>query len=142
MKKNLFYIYSFAVCFIATIVSIISLGFSLIGLLSFLQPKLTIDSYQFKCYQSNEDYELCLEKNSPYNPDTESYKESTKLKSYKSLQTEADKKKHRLKSFANELELEKREGLQSVIFSSIFLFVSIIFFYIHWNFAKKPRNHS
>ena len=77
MKKNLFYIYSFAVCFISIIVSLISLGFFLVGFVSFLQPKLTMDRYQFKCHQSNENYESCLGKSGFYNSSTNSYQESS-----------------------------------------------------------------
>jgi predicted nucleic acid-binding Zn ribbon protein len=117
MKKNLFEVYSLAVCFISVLILIVATGIGIYDLIEISFPKFTISSYIYKTYSSNENY----------------LKENTK---YKNL-SEEEVTKRREEKWKEVLENEQRNACQSLIQILIFILISVVAFIIHWIFAKK-----
>ena len=56
MKKTIIEIYALAVCFVAVICLVISLGIGLYDLVEISNPEFTISSHEYKKYQTNESF--------------------------------------------------------------------------------------
>lgn len=128
MKSKL-EIYALAVCFAAVVCLVISMGIAGYSILKIAVPKLTMESYAYDRYQTNDAYwnnrPYCGEKEKP-----------------KARPGEQELTKQRLDEFAVKINAEQREGLQALIQCLMFIIVSGIILLIHWKIAKKARGAS
>jgi hypothetical protein len=124
MKSKL-EIYALSVCFAAIVCLIISIGIAGYSIIQIAVPKLTMSSYAYKNYQTNDAYWIskraCADKEKATRP------------------KEEELTKQRLAAFALNVEGEQREGLQSLIKCLMFIFVSSIVLLVHWRIAKNAR---
>lgn len=127
MKSKL-EIYALCVCFASVISLVISLAIGSYSIIEISAPSLTMNSYQFDKYQSNEAY---WKTSKPYcKENCEEVKELS----------EGDITRKREADFALAKASESRSGAQTLLKSVLFIFFSFVAFAIHWKLAKKCRN--
>ena len=125
MKSKL-EIYALSVCFAAMVCLVISGGIAGYSIFEIVTPELTLRSYEYDNYQTNEAYWK--------NKISCSKDEKEKIKP-----SEEELTKQRLEAFAIEITGEKREGFQSLIRCFMFLLVAGVTLVIHWKIAQKAR---
>jgi hypothetical protein len=125
--KSKLEIYALAVCFAAVICLVISISIAGYSTITIINPELTIESYEFDKYQSNDNY--WESKKSCYSRD----------QSKMTRPPEEELTKQRLEELSIKLKGERRNGLQSLIYSLIFVVVGAVTLLIHWRIAKNAR---
>lgn len=128
MKSKL-EIYALAVCFAAVVCLVISMGIAGYSIFEIAFPKITMQSYNYEKYQTND----------AYWKSKKSYDENYKGKA---RPNEEELTKQRLDEFALEIKEEQRKGLQTLIQCLMFIIVSSVVLFIHWKIAKKARGTS
>ncbi|MBI4697945.1 MAG: hypothetical protein HY758_03285 [Nitrospirae bacterium] len=129
MKKTVIEIYAMAVCFVAVVCLVISLGIGLYDIMEISNPAFTISSYEYKKHQSNESF---------IKGDCGNEKETF---ADKKILTDEEITRQRLASFQNLIAIERRDAFQSLTIVAIILILDIILFFIHWRIAKRARNN-
>src|SRR4051812_26499256 len=109
MKSKL-EIYALAVCFAAVVCLVISTGIAGYAVFEIAAPELTMRSYTYEKYQTNDSY---FENKRPCCSEEKKQRPS-----------EDTLTKQRVDAFAVELKGEKREGFQTLIKCLMFLVVS------------------
>ena len=119
-------IYALSVCFAAVVCLVISMGIAGYSIFEITEPQLTIDSYKYNKYQTNEAY--------------------WKSKASCGKEDKVEEKpgdealtRQRIEAFSIEIKGVEREGFQALIRCFMFILVSSIALYIHWKIAKKSR---
>jgi hypothetical protein len=125
MKSKL-EIYALSVCFAAVVCLIISIGIAGYSIIKIAAPKLTMNLYEYKNYQTNDAY---WKIEYSYNE-----KEKARVRPSEEVLT-----KQRLAAFALNVEGEQKAGFQSLIQCFMFIFVSSIVLFVHWKIAKNAR---
>jgi len=125
MKSKL-EIYALSVCFAAVLCLVISIGIAGYSIIEIAAPKLTMNSYEYKNYQTNNAYWK-----SEYSCNE---KEKARVRP-----SEEELTKQRLAAFALRVEGEQREGFQSLIKCLMFIFIASIALFVHWRIAKNAR---
>jgi len=126
MKSKL-EIYALAVSFAAVICLVISISIAGYSTIQIIDPELTINSYNFDKYQSNDRF--WESKKNYYSKD----------QSNVNRPSEEVLTKQRLEELRIEVRGERRNGLQSLIYSLIFVVVGAGTLLIHWRIAKNAR---
>ncbi|MFT5755798.1 MAG: hypothetical protein ACI9LM_000510 [Alteromonadaceae bacterium] len=125
MKSKL-EIYALAVCFTSMICIVISSAITAYSVISMVVPDITMDSYQYERYQSNDAYwnEIkCCDAEDKNKPRI----------------GEQELTKKRNDAYIMALSNEKRSGLQSFILSLMFLLSGAVALFVHWVIAKRSR---
>ncbi len=132
MKSKL-EIYALSVCFISVVCLVLSLGIGSYALVSMNYPSLTMHSYQYEQYLTNEAYWKSYGRSCPMNPMTDDCKD---------IEKPADDviTREREKAFETAQKNEVRSGFQTLIKSLIFIFFSTIALFVHWRIANKSRD--
>lgn len=128
MKKTILEVYALAVCFFTVACLAITAGVAIYDVIQITAPQFTIDNYTYEKHQSNETFRKTLE--------------SCGDKDNKPVLSETELTKKREESWALEMRGEKHNGVQSLIFTLIIIFVSAIIFIIHWRIARLARESS
>ncbi len=126
MKSKL-EIYALAVCFAAVVCLVISISIAGYSTITIINPALTIKSYEFDKYQSNDRF---WESKKIY---------YSRNQSKMNRPPEEELTKQRQEELRIKLEGERRSGLQSLIYSLIFVVVGAVTLLIHWRIAKTAR---
>lgn len=126
MKSKL-EIYALSVCFAAVVCLVISTGIAGYSIFEIFVPELTMKSYQYNKYQTNEAFWENMSSNS--------CSEGEKLV----RPAEEELTKQRLKGFSVEIKAEKRGGFQSLIKCFMFILASGVALIIHWKISQKSR---
>ncbi|MBL1277854.1 MAG: hypothetical protein COB30_017375 [Ectothiorhodospiraceae bacterium] len=126
MKSKL-EIYALSICFAAVVCLVISLGIGSYSLIQVNSPDLTMKSYKFNQFQTNKDY---WSKHKPRCGDNYNKVEKPE---------EDELTKQRLMAFEAVKRGEAREGVQSLIKSTLFIIFSTLALFIHWTIAKRCR---
>lgn len=118
--------YGLSVCFAMVVSLVISMSIAGYALLEIVTPEVTMSSYEYEKYQTNESYwksngSCSKEESSAVKPGDE---ELTKQRSA---------------AFAKEIENEKRVGFQSLMQCLLFIATSAVSLCIHWIIARKAR---
>jgi hypothetical protein len=130
--KSKLEIYALAVCFAAMVCIVLSAGIAAYSLVEITIPEFTMRSYEYDRYQSNEAF-----KDGPtYGRNSCDGSDAAGKASQK---TDEEITKIRLEAFARAIHSEKREGIQSLIRSVIFLGLGLIVLSVHWRIAKSAR---
>jgi len=125
MKSKL-EVYALTVCFASVICLVISISISGYSVVRILHPGLTMtSSYLYHNLQTNDNYW----KNLYVKSDTCNLKRPT----------EEELTKKRLAALQNEFNDEKRQGLQNLIQSLMFVIAGALTLIIHWQIAKRAR---
>jgi hypothetical protein len=127
MKKTALEIYSLAVCFIAVVALVISLGTGLYSFIEISYPEFTINQWQYEQFQSND----AFWDNSPKHFPPELKGEPAKKPSEEELT------KMRNEAYERALSNESRSGAQTLVQSIIFFLISAVVFFLHWRIFKK-----
>jgi hypothetical protein len=121
MKSKL-EIYALAICFAAVVCLVISTGIAGYAVFEIASPDLTMRSYTYEKYQTNDSYfenkRPCCSKEKEPRP------------------SEDTLTKQRLEAFSVELKGEQREGFQTLIKCFMFIAVSGIALVVHSKIAK------
>jgi len=126
MKSKL-EIYALSVCFVSVFCLVISLGLGSYALVEISAPELTMSSYNYDQFQSNEAY---WSKNTPYcGKGCEAVVKPGK----------DELAKQRIEAFKIAKKSEARSGFQSLIKCSLFILLSTLALLIHFKIAKKSR---
>ena len=125
MKSKL-EIYALSVCFAAVVCLVISTGIAGYSVFEIIAPELTMSSYKYDRYQTNEAYWKSI---TSYLKD-----EKAEVKP-----NEEELTKRRQKAFVVAVKAEKREGAQLLIRCLMFILASGITLLIHWKIAQKSR---
>jgi hypothetical protein len=125
MKSKL-EIYALAVCFAAVVCLVISISIAGYSIIQIAQPDLTIHSYKFDKYQTNQRF-------------WESRQSCSKDKVSMKKPAEVELTEQRLEALRIELNGEKRNGLQGLIHALMFVVVGAVTLFLHWRIAKKAR---
>lgn len=125
MKSKL-ELYALSVCFAAVVCLVISAGIAGYAIFEVATPELTMPSYDYDKYQTNEAYWK-----SKYSCSKD---DKSEVKPAEDVLT-----KQRLEAFAVEVRAEKREGFRTLIRCFMFIVVSSVTLLIHWQIAKKSR---
>jgi len=124
MKSKL-EIYALAVCFAAMVCLVVSFGIAGFGIFEIATPELTMRSYTYEKFQTNDSYfenkRPCCSKEKEPRP------------------SEDVLTKQRLEAFAVETKGEQREGFQTLIKCMMFIAASGIALAVHWKIAQKAR---
>jgi hypothetical protein len=122
-------IYALSVCFAAVVCLVISTGIAGYSIFEIAAPELTMSSYEYNKYQTNDAYwnskDSCREK------------EKAQVRP-----NEEELTKQRRDAFALATRGERREGLQTLIRCLMFILVSGGVLLVHWKIAKNARGHS
>ncbi|MDP8287976.1 MAG: hypothetical protein RAP03_15000 [Candidatus Electryonea clarkiae] len=122
MKSKL-EIYALSVCFAAVVGLVISAGVAGYSVFEIIDPELTMISYTYDKYQTNEAY----------------WKSILSCSKTKDKPNEEELTKKRQEAFVVAVKAEKRGGIQSLIRCLMFILTSGITLLIHWKIAKKSR---
>ena len=125
MKSKL-EIYGLAVCFASVVCLVISISIAGYSIIQIVDPELTITSYNFDRYQSNDRF-------------WETKQTCSKDQAAVKRPSEEDLTKQRLEALRIEIKGEKRNGLQSLLHALIFVMVGTVTLLLHWRIAKKAR---
>ena len=128
MKSKL-EIYALSVCFASVICLVISVGIGGYSLVQIITPELTIRSYNYNQFLTNDVFWKSVK--------SCSNKEKERKRPRNEVLT-----KQRLEAYSIELKSEKREGLQTLIRCIIFVLVSCVTIAIHWKIALRSRANS
>lgn len=126
MKSKL-EIYALTVCFAAVVCLVVSAGIAGYAAFRIATPELTLSSYNYDKFQTNEAFWKSR-------GDSCSDEKTTEVRPGEEVLT-----KQRLEAFSLELKGERREGWQSIIGSLIFILVSGVALLIHWKIAQQAR---
>ncbi len=125
MKSKL-EIYALAVCFAAVVCLVISISVAGYAVIQIADPELTISSYNYDKYQTNDRYwEM--------KPGCPGNKDAVRRPSEEELT------KQRLEALRTEIRSERRCGLQTLIHAMIFAVVGAVTLLLHWSIARKAR---
>jgi hypothetical protein len=130
MKSKL-EIYALSVCFAAVVCLVISAGISVHSLLKIVAPEITMRTYTYNKHLTNEAYWK--------DSDISCSDEDAAKPKQKAKPKEEEITKQRLESFALEVRTERRDGIQSLLESIIFVLISSITLFIHFKIAQKAR---
>ena len=120
MKSKL-EIYALVVCFTSIVALVISFATFSYAVLEISIPKITMSSYTYNNYQSNEAYWNILSRSEKTRPSEE-------------ILT-----KKRVEQFEIAIEGERRDGFRTALQSLVYIFPSLIVLFIHWRLAKRSR---
>jgi hypothetical protein len=125
MKSKL-EIYALAVCYAAVVCLVISISVAGYSVIQIADPELTMKSYNYDKYQSNDRYwemkQRCSEKEGVVK-----------------RPPEEELTKQRLEALRMEIKGERRSGLQTLIYALMFVIVGAVTFLLHWRIASKAR---
>jgi len=125
MKSKL-EIYALAVCFAAVVCLVITISLAGYSIIRIVDPGLTMNPYNYNKYQTNDRF---WESKQPYTKDQSSMKRPS----------EEELTKQRQEALRIELGGERRNGLQSLIGTLMFVVVSALALLLHWRIAKRTR---
>jgi hypothetical protein len=145
-------IYALAVCFASVLCIAISTGIGIYDVVQISFPEQTMDSYQYRSYQSND----VFLQSQPYphammiNPMMSKQAIATRgrgtapaIQASAGLQeSQQEITKRREKQLATAVNNVVHDAQNSLIQILIILFISIPLFIIHWRFAQKLDNHN
>lgn len=132
MIKNILQLYALLVCFITVIILIITCSLSLNYITDLLIPEYKYYS-ALRHYDSNEDF---IEYYERY--EQTGKQETQKIISLKQL-TPSQLDEKRLNERRQYLEGQKVETIASLILTFQWIFIAMIFFFIHWKVYKKSE---
>ena len=123
MKSKL-ELYALSVCFASVVCLVVSAGIGGFSIVEIIAPELTMSSYKYDKYQTNETFwkDAC------------SKDEAAGNKPGAEVLT-----KQRTEEFAVEITAERREGFQTLVRCLMFILASGTALLVHWNIAKKAR---
>ncbi|OGW56248.1 MAG: hypothetical protein A2Y81_09315 [Nitrospirae bacterium RBG_13_43_8] len=127
MKKSLLEIYALAVSFATIVCLVISLGVAIYSIIEIINPEFTMNSYEYKRYQSNDAYWLSR-------VDDYRNKEKEMLRP-----SEDELTKQRTEGYRLAVISEKRDGYQGLTKTGIIILINILVFFIHWRIARRAR---
>ncbi len=127
MKKSLLEIYALAVCFATIVCFVISLGVAIYSIVEIINPEFTMNSYEYKRYQSNDAYWLSR---------VDDYRNKEKEMQRPS---EDELTKQRTEGYRLAVISEKRDGYQGLTKTGIIILINILVFFIHWRIARRAR---
>ena len=130
MKSKL-EIYALTVCFTSVVCLVISAGISVHSLFKIVTPQITMNNFQYNKHQTNDAF---WDDGSTTCSDDNDVKVTPRVKPI-----EDDLTKQRMESFELQVKTERREGLQSIIGSIIFVLISSITLFIHFKIAQRAR---
>lgn len=119
-------IYALSVCFASVVCLVITMGIAGYSIFQITVPELTMNSYNYKKYQTNEAYWKSMASCSK--------EEKTENKPGEEALT-----KQRIEAFAVEVKAQQRDGIQTLIRCFMFILASSIALLIHWKIAQKSR---
>jgi hypothetical protein len=125
MKSKL-EIYALSVCFAAVICLVISAGIGGYSIFEVLAPELTMKTYKYEKYTSNDGY-------------WKTERSCSKDEKANARPSEEELTKRRLAAYNAVVKEEQRGGFQSLIKCFIFIFFSGIALLVHWKIAKRAR---
>ncbi len=129
MKKTALEIYALAVCFVTVVCFVATLGVGLYSILEIVKPQITLNSWQYERFQSNDAFwQQCG--NARFCSEQDKKKERP---------SEADLTKQREEEYSHALFREQRDGLQTLIKSLIVIVIDIAVFLVHWSLARRAR---
>lgn len=120
MKKSLLEVYALAVCFVTLVCFTVALRMGLYDVIQMVNPEFTITGYEFKQYQSNETFTRDWPKE-------------------KTMPSDEEITKRRLEGYRIALQVEQRDGVQSLTKVGLVMLIDIIVFLVHWRIAKRER---
>jgi hypothetical protein len=129
MKKTILEIYALAVCFVAVIGLVVSLGIGAYSLIQISKPEFTMNSWAYEPYQSNDAFWTGCGRGR-YCGDDHKKKERP---------SEAELTKQRLEAFNRAVASEQRDGAQALVKTTIFLIIDIVVLLVHWGLARRAR---
>ena len=127
VKRTFIELYALAVCFINILIGSIAVGIIIYGAVSVISPELTLSSWEYSKYQSNDEFIASR-------PDTETFSDKFKNMSVQEISRERDV------AYRLALKAEQRDGTQSIIRFFIVLLIQIILFIVHWRLAQRQRS--
>lgn len=127
MKKSLLEIYALAVCFAMILCFVIALGAAIYSVIEITDPEFTMNSYEYKRYQSNDAYWLGR---------VEDYRNKGREMQRPS---EDQLTKQRQEGYRLAVIAEKRGGFQGLTKTIIILLIDAFVFLIHWRIARRAR---
>ncbi len=125
--KNLLEVYALAVCFVSVVVFVVISGFGSWAMIEWLAPDFAMSSYDYSCYQSDENYKDCLKSRTYYDKNKED------------LPTGEELTRRRLAKYQNDLVKKQRSGKQGMAVISVVFVIASVVFYLHWTLAKRIR---
>ena len=126
MKKSILEIYALAVCFFAAATLLIVGGAAAWDVLQLSAPELTLDSHDWRRYQSDEAFAQSLEQRCSEDK-------------VKEIPTGAELTKKRETGYAQELVEHRRNALLSLMQNLLIILVASIAFFVHWRIAGRSR---
>lgn len=127
MKKSLLELYALAVCFAAILCFVIAFGVGVYSVIEITNPEFTMNSYEYKRYQSNDAYWLSR---------VEDYRNKGKEMQRPS---EDELTKQRQEGYRLAVIAEKRGGFQVLTKTIIILLIDAVVFLVHWRVARRAR---
>lgn len=125
--------YALIVCFFTLVALLPCIFYGVLSVVKVANPELMVDSRTYAQFRTNESFwnskEPCTDDHSkPY--------------VRRPMPSEEIVTKQREIEWANEIASMRREGVQLIIDYTIFIFVLMVNFGIHWLIAKKVRGTS
>jgi hypothetical protein len=129
MKKTILEIYALAVCFVAVVCLVASLGVGAYSLVQLSKPDFTMNSFNYDQYQSNDAFWTGCARGRYCGPDEKK----------KERPSEAELTKERMDAFDRAVASERRDGAQTLVKASIVLIIDIVVLLVHGTLARRAR---
>ena len=124
--KSKLEIYALAVCFMSVICLVVSFGIAGYSIVEMFKPELTMASYTYERYQTNDNY--WEGRRSSRNSETKEIRPSEEVLS-----------KQRRDEYSAALRGKERSGFQALIKSLMFILAGGITLLVHWQIANRSR---
>lgn len=134
MKRAILEVYALAVCFMTVVCFVIALGMALYGVVGMTNPEFTMHSYVYARHESNDAF-WNRDEAMPFRPP----QATPGAEPAKPRPPEAELTKLRLASLAHAIASERRDNAQTVVKTSIVVFIDLLVFLLHWAIGRKAR---
>ena len=118
-----------AICFVTVVILTISLGFGIYNIVELYNPELTMNSWEWEKYQTNDAF---------FHQMPNQYVDNGEMPLRENID-EITLTKLRVDGLNIAIKSERRQALQDFIRIIIILFINIVVFIPHWMLAKKSR---
>jgi hypothetical protein len=131
MKKTILEIYALSACFVAVVCLVIASGVALYCFVQLAIPQFTMSGATYSQFQTNDAYWASCAPGLRHCASGEKSKERP---------SESELTSGRAAGFATAIDVERRDGAQGLVKSAIFILVSLVVFFFHWQLAKRARS--
>lgn len=132
MKKSILEIYALAVCLFALACFVVSFGIAAYSAVSVANPAFTLRADEYSRLQTNDEFWTACSPGKPCEADAKKPERPS----------ETVLTRQREEAYGRALNIEQRDGLQTLVKCLIVMLIDCVVFGLHWVAARRARTSS